>query len=93
MATIPPTAPNNAMADLPMIVEGVLDEAERKRHLATIERLTEQCGVPRIEVGRRYQAELERVLGSTRIRDFLPILIARRVRQDLRAYPATELTR
>lgn len=81
------------MADLPVIEEGVLDEAERKRHLATIERLTEQCGVPRIEVGRRYQAELERVLGSTRVRDFLPILIARRVRQDLRGYAAAEPAR
>jgi Protein of unknown function (DUF3562) len=81
------------MADLPMIEEGVLNEAERKRHLATIERLTEQCGVPRIEVGRRYQAELERVLGSTRIRDFLPILIARRVKQDLRSHAAVEPAR
>jgi hypothetical protein len=70
--------------------ESTLDEAERKRHLATIERLTEQCGVPRIEVGRRYEAELERILASTRVRDFLPILIARKIRQDLRAYPAPE---
>ncbi len=70
--------------------EITLDEAERKHHLATIERLTEQCGVPRIEVGRRYEAELERILASTRVRDFLPILIARKVRQDLRAFPTAE---
>ena len=77
------------MADL-LERESTLDEAERKRHLATIERLTEQCGVPRTEVGRRYEAELERILASTRVRDFLPILIARKVRQDLRTYAVPE---
>lgn len=68
-----------------------LDETERKRHLTTIERLTEQCGVPRTEVGKRYEAELERILASTRVRDFLPILIARKIRQDLRSYRPAEL--
>ena len=77
------------MADL-LQEQTALGETERKRHLATIERLTEQCGVPRIEVGRRYEAELERILASTRVRDFLPILIARKVKQDLRAYPVAE---
>lgn len=80
---------HNVMAELLSIEESALNEAERKRHLATIERLTEQCGIPRIEVGRRYEAELEKMLGSTRIRDFLPILIARKVRQDLRGYQTT----
>ena len=79
------------MADL-LQEESALNEVERKRHLATIERLTEQCGLPRIEVGKRYEAELERILVSTRVRDFLPILIARKIRQDLRSYEPAELT-
>ncbi|HLF24310.1 MAG TPA: DUF3562 domain-containing protein [Burkholderiales bacterium] len=79
------------MADL-LQEESALNDVERKRHLATIERLTEQCGVPRIEVGKRYEAELERILVSTRVRDFLPILIARKIRQDLRSYEPAELT-
>jgi hypothetical protein len=79
------------MTDLLEIERDALNDVERKRHLATIERLTEQCGIPRTEIGRRYEAELERALGTTRVRDFLPILIARKVKQDLRGYAASEL--
>lgn len=76
------------MADLLNAEESALNEAERKRHLVAIERLTEQCGISRIEVGKRYEAQLEKILVSTRIRDFLPILVARKVRQELREYEA-----
>ena len=52
------------MADLLDIEESALNDVERKRHLAAIERLTEQCGVPRIEVGKRYEEELEKILNK-----------------------------
>lgn len=59
-----------------------LSEIERKKHLGTIDMLTEQSGIPKTEIGKRYEAELERAM-SARIRDFLPILIGRKVKQDL----------
>lgn len=61
-----------------------LSEIERKRHLLTIERLTEQIGIPITEIGRLYAAELAHIYESSRIREFLPILIARKLRQGLR---------
>lgn len=60
------------------------DAAERKKHLDTIEILAEQSGAPRTEVGRLYEAELKRIDSTTRVRDFLPVLIARKVKEDLR---------
>lgn len=60
------------------------DPVEWKKHLDTIEILAEQSGAPRTEVGRLYQAELERIDPTTRVRDFLPVLIARKVKEDLR---------
>ena len=61
-----------------------LKDAERKKHRATIELLTAKSGRSKAEIGELYEAELERAM-SARIRDFLPILIARRVKQELRA--------
>lgn len=81
------------MAPTAEMEEVALDETERRRHLATIEQLTQLCGVSRVEVGRLYEAELERVNSYSRIRDFLPILIARKIKQDLRAYRSPEPAR
>lgn len=72
------------MTDFPYATGPKLNEAELQKHLRTIERLTEQSGLPKNEIGKLYAAELERALESTRIRDFLPILIARKVKHDLR---------
>jgi hypothetical protein len=60
-----------------------LDEVERRKHLVSIEKLAQQSGVSQTEIGKLYAEELERVLDSTKIRDFLPILIERKVKQDL----------
>jgi len=59
-----------------------LSEIERKRHLVTRDLLTAQSGMPKIEVDKLYKAELERV-NSARVRDFLPILIGRKLKHDL----------
>lgn len=72
------------MTDLLDPKESKLNEAERKKHLVTIEMLAQQSGAPMAEVVKLYREELERVMPSTRIRDFLPILVARKVRQDLK---------
>lgn len=70
------------MNDLLTSREIELSEAERKKHLGTIDRLTEQSGLSKTEIGKLYEAELERAM-SARVRDFLPILIGRKVKQDL----------
>lgn len=59
-----------------------LSETERKKHLGTIDMLTEQSGIPKTEIGKLYEAELGRAM-SARVRDFLPILIGRKLKQDL----------
>jgi len=63
---------------------GSLDDVEKKKHFATIEKLAQQSGVPEPEVQERYKAELRRILPFTRIREFLPILISRKVKDDIR---------
>lgn len=63
--------------------EQKLNETERKKHLVSIEKLAQQSGVSKTEIGRLYGEELDRLLRSTRIRDFLPILVGRKVKQDL----------
>lgn len=63
--------------------EKKLDEVERRKHLVSIEKLAQQSGVSQTVVGKLYAEELDRVLDSTKIRDFLPILIERKVKQDL----------
>lgn len=63
--------------------EKKLDVVERRKHLVSIEKLAQQSGVSQTEIRKLYAEELERVLDSTKIRDFLPILIERKVKQDL----------
>lgn len=60
------------------------DPAEWKKHLDTIEILAQQSGASRTEVERLYEAELKRIAPATRVRDFLPVLIARKIKADLR---------
>ena len=63
---------------------GSLDDVEKKKHLDTIEKLAQQSGVPEPEVEELYKTELRRIMPSTRIREFLPILIGRKVKDDIR---------
>lgn len=70
------------MNDLLHSGASALSEAERKKHLGTIDLLTQQSGMPKTEIGKRYEAELERT-SAARVRDFLPILIGRKVKQEL----------
>jgi len=70
------------MNDLPELRNVELSETERKKHLGTIDALTEQIGIPKLEIGKLYEAQLERAM-PVRVRDFLPILIGRKVKQDL----------
>lgn len=65
---------------------GQLEPAESKKHMDTIRTLAEQHGVPEPEVRRLYQNQLARTQRSTRVRDFLPILIGRRVGEELRQH-------
>lgn len=71
------------MIDVLDPTEKKLNETERKKHLVSIEKLAQQSGVSKTEIGKLYGEELDRLLGSTRVRDFLPILIGRKVKEDL----------
>lgn len=70
------------MNDLLNSSEMRLSETERKKHLGTIDMLTALSGISKTEIGKRYEAELERT-SAARVRDFLPILIGRKVKQEL----------
>lgn len=78
------------MADLLEIDELARNPVERKKHLDTIELLAAQSGVAKTEVERLYEAELERMRELARIRDYLPVLIGRKVREGLRRNHSTD---
>ena len=53
-------------------------------HAHAIEALADETRAPLERVGGLYVVELERLMPGARIKDYLPVLISRRVRQILR---------
>lgn len=60
------------------------DEKESALHRSAIHELARASGLPEGEVGRIYQRELEKLKKSARVKDFLPLLTHRVVRDNLR---------
>ncbi|MEJ7805638.1 MAG: DUF3562 domain-containing protein [Telluria sp.] len=58
-----------------------LDLAAYRGHLASVLHLCEQVGRPFDEVTEVYQCELLRLLAQASVADYLPVLVAKRVRQ------------
>ncbi len=55
------------------------DETEKKLHKNAIEMLAMRIGVPIDDVERVYEIVLKRFKKRARIKDFLPVLVSRRV--------------
>lgn len=56
------------------------DETERKLHLNAVEMLAMDMGISAEEVERLYNIVLERFKRGATVKDFLPILVSRRVK-------------
>jgi hypothetical protein len=76
MATI-----SGSYGDLDALYE---DESERQRHLSAIQTVALHAGSSLEEVERLYETVLKSFKQSARIRDFLPVLVSRRVEDLLR---------
>jgi len=55
------------------------DENDRRMHLRAVEMLALRIGASQNEVERVYEIVLRRFKGLARVKDFLPILVSRRV--------------
>ncbi|MCL4477018.1 MAG: DUF3562 domain-containing protein [Nitrospirae bacterium] len=55
------------------------DDSERLRHLKAIQTVAGRIGASIEEVGRLYEAVLRDFKRNARVRDFLPILVSRKV--------------
>lgn len=60
------------------------DEKEYALHRGAIHELAMTSGLPEVEVGAIYLRELEKLKKTARVRDFLPILTHRVVKDNLR---------
>ena len=56
------------------------DEIEKRLHLRAIKILSANAGLSADRVERLYEIVLHRLKGEAKIKDFLPILVSRRVR-------------
>jgi uncharacterized protein (DUF2126 family) len=59
------------------------NDAQAQQHARVMASIAEDLGCPLEEVARIYEAELARFIREARIRDFLPILVSRSVRELL----------
>lgn len=67
------------------------NDEERKRHLQHIEAMAAELQRSVQEVENCYEAVLARLLRQARIRDYLPVLVAKQVRNVLRAASAAKI--
>jgi Protein of unknown function (DUF3562) len=60
------------------------DVVERTKHQDTIDHLAKESGLPVGEIGRIYEAELLRLKADARVKDYLPVLLIRKVKDTLK---------
>ena len=61
------------------------DEDENKKHVDVLDNLATEMGISTEVLLSAYQCEFDRLARQAKIRDFLYILIARKVRSDLKS--------
>jgi hypothetical protein len=64
------------------------DSREHAKHLAMIHHLADELGFPEPEVGRIYEQEFHRLSAHARVKDFLFVLVGRRVKENLKTREA-----
>jgi hypothetical protein len=60
-------------------------DAERRQHSSAIHMLSVNSGLPEDSVQQLYESELKTLTEHARIRDFLPVLVVRRIREKIRS--------
>ena len=60
------------------------DDKERALHSGAIQDLSRESGLPEWEIGRIYEQELDKLRRTARVKDYLPVLIRRLVKENLR---------
>lgn len=60
------------------------NDIELSRHRDTIDHLAKESGLPTWEISRIYEAELQRLKADAKVKDFLPVLIIRIVKDTIR---------
>jgi hypothetical protein len=60
------------------------DDKERTLHSSAIHDLSRESGLPEWEIGRIYEQELDKLRRTARVKDYLPVLTHRRVKENLR---------
>jgi hypothetical protein len=59
------------------------DSREHAKHVAMIHHLADELGCPEPEVGRLYEREFRRLSAHAKVKDFLFVLVGRRVRESV----------
>lgn len=79
------TVMDNANCPTELAIAGpYLDDQDRNRHQNVIESLAAETGRPFDDIIRRYEAALSDLGHDARIKDFLPIFVAKRVKEQFR---------
>ena len=60
------------------------DDVEWNKHQDTIDHLAKESGMPVNEIGRIYEAELLRLKADARVKDYLPVLLIRKVKDTIK---------
>ena len=66
-----------------MVATYSTDSREHAKHLAMIHYLAAELGFPEPEVSRVYEEEFSRLSEQARVKDFLLLLVGRRVKENL----------
>jgi hypothetical protein len=67
-----------------MLEQLLNDPKERALHTGTVHQLAEESGLPEDNVAMLYEQVLGRLIRTARVKDFLPVLIGRIVKENLR---------
>ena len=60
------------------------NDKERILHAGAIHDLSRESGLPEWEIGKMYEQELDKLKRSARVKDYLPVLTRRLVKETLR---------
>lgn len=79
------TAMDNPLCQMDLEMTGpYLDNADRDRHRKIVESLAAETGRSFDDIVSRYEAALSDLGHDARIKDFLPIFVAKRVKEQCR---------
>lgn len=60
------------------------NDKERTLHKVAIHDLSRESGLPEWEIGKLYEEELDKLKQTARVKDYLPVLTRRLVKETLR---------